>query len=189
MINIQVIVASVREGRNGRKIADWFMSQLPKLDDVNVELIDLADWPLPLSMEATMPAMGKYSLPVIKKWAAKISQADGFVVVTPEYNHGYPASLKNAIDQIYAEWQLKPLAFVGYGILGGARSIEQLVTVTSQIGMVPLPMLSINITDLRSAFDEKGMLKPENVRGNAERMLSRLVWWAEILQKARQSKA
>lgn len=188
MVKIQVIIGSVRQGRVGEKVAEWFMKQLPLKTGYEFELIDLADWDLPLKMEFALPAMGQYGQTITKKWAAKITEADGYIIITPEYNHGYPAGLKNAIDQIYAEWQKKPVVFVGYGVLGAARAIEQLVTVTAQIGMVPLPMASINIIDSRTAFDDKYNIKPDHIKGSVDRLLTQLNWWTAVLKKARLEK-
>jgi NAD(P)H-dependent FMN reductase len=139
-------------------------------------------------MEASLPAAGQYHQATTKRWAAKVSEADGYIFVTPEYNHGYPASLKNAIDHIYAECQKKPVAFIGYGSLGATRSIEQLVQITAQIGMVPLPMISLNIIDLRTALDENGAVKATNLRGSVERLMTQLVEWAVVLKHFRQTK-
>jgi len=185
MKNIQVIIGSVREGRLGKRIADWLLSEIGNNPDFNFEVIDLKDWHLPMKMETALPASGSYSDPQTIKWATKVAKADGYIFITPEYNHGYPASLKNAIDHLYLEWQKKPVAFVGYGVLGAARSIEQLAQVTSQIGMMPLQMSSINIISLRDAFDEDGKLMGDHVKGNIEKMIEQLNWWADALKTAR----
>src|SRR5690606_17576881 len=100
----------------------------------------------------------------------------GFVIIAAEYNHGYPAPLKNALDSLFQEWVKKPAAFVGYGDMGGVRSIEQLATVALQLGMVPLSGTSytVRIIEVCSAFDDEGNLKPEHTKGNVQKLLSEL---------------
>ncbi len=185
MVKIGVIIGSVRDVRVGNSIAKWAVGQMPKSTDVEYEIIDLKEWNLPLLNEPNLPAMGDYKNEITKKWSAKISEFDGYIFVTAEYNHGYTAALKNAIDTIYAEWAKKPVAFVGYGALGGARAIEQLVQVTAQLNMVPLPSVAINVIDVWAALDDSGNVKPENVRGNAEKLSESLLWWAQTLKTSR----
>jgi NAD(P)H-dependent FMN reductase len=111
---IYIILGSTREGRKGEKVAKWVHSVAASRSDLDIELVDLRDWSLPFVHNADTPASGKYNVET-QKWADKIAQADGFLIVTPEYNHGYPAVLKNALDHLYAEWNGKPVAFVSYG--------------------------------------------------------------------------
>lgn len=186
---IQVIIGSVREGRSGAAVGHWFMEQVAHRTDVELELVDLKDWDLPLDMEAKIPAMNEYSKETTKKWSAQVSKADGYIFVTPEYNHGYPAGLKNALDQVYHEWAKKPAAFIGYGALGASRAIEQLVPVVAQIGMVPLSSRSINIIDAWAAFDDKGGINQENIRGDANKLLNTVIEWANDLKQAREKAA
>jgi NAD(P)H-dependent FMN reductase len=119
MPNIQVILGSTRQGRSGEKVARWFMSHAEARADIDVELVDLRDWPLPFFDQQMPPMMGGYSDPEQQRWAEQVARADGYVLVTPEYNHGYPAVLKNALDHLFAEWNGKPVGFVGYGGPGG----------------------------------------------------------------------
>lgn len=184
-IKIAIIVGTNRPARIGRKVADWAINQLPQQEGVVYELIDIAEVNLPFLNEPKLPSAGDYAHEHTRKWSEKIAGYDGYILVTGEYNHGYPASLKNALDTIYAEWQKKPVAFVGYGALGAARSIEQLVSVTAQIGMVPLPSTSINIIDAWAALDEQGNVKPENIRGNFAKLTDNLLWWVIALKTAR----
>lgn len=137
-MNIGIIVASTREARNGKKIADWVKKIADKHDGVHFKLVDLAEVDLPMFDEPNPPMMGKYTHAHTKQWAKQVDELDGFIFVTPEYNHGYPASLKNAIDYLYVEWTGKPVGFVGYGVAGGTRAIEQLIPVTVQLHMIPL---------------------------------------------------
>ena len=122
--NIQIILGSTREGRFGETVAKWFYGVAESREDLATEFIDLRDWPLPFFAESMGPSGGNYAEEA-KPWAAKIAEGDGFVIVTPEYNHGYPAVLKNAMDHLYREWNNKPIAFVSYGCeAGGSRSVE-----------------------------------------------------------------
>ena len=121
---IQVILASTREGRFGEKAAAWVMDRLADRSDLDAELVDLRDYPMPFYEQARPPAYGHREYPPeVARWAEKVEGADGYLVVTPEYNHGYPAVLKNALDQVFPELNRKPIAFVGYGNSGGAREI------------------------------------------------------------------
>jgi NAD(P)H-dependent FMN reductase len=137
---IQVILASTRPGRFGEKPAAWLMDRLSKRTDLVAELIDLRDYPLPIFDQPSAPArtLRDYPNEQIARWGRKLDEADGFIVITPEYNHGYPASLKNALDYVFPELSRKPIAFVGYGNVGGARAIEQLRLVAVEFEMAPL---------------------------------------------------
>ena len=124
--------------------------------DLDVELVDLRDWPLPFFDQQTPPMMGNYTDPLQQRWAEQVARADGFVLVTPEYNHGYPAVLKNALDHLYAEWNGKPVGFVGYGGPGGGlRAVEQLRQVVIELGMVPMRQ-QVAVPAVYAAFDEHG---------------------------------
>lgn len=188
-IKIGVIVSSTRPTRVGPKIADWFLNQVKDTEDVEFELIDLAKINLPFLDEPKSPMMGEYEHEHTKKWSKLVSSFDGFVIITAEYNHGYPAPLKNALDSAYHEWGKKPVAFVGYGSMGAVRSIEQLVNVAAQLHMVPLSGTAntVRITDVWVAFDESGNLKSENISGSVEGLLTELKWWGELLKTARAS--
>lgn len=142
---IHVILASVREVRLGAAIADWVMTQARTQTGLSVELVDLKDHPLPLFDEPHHPRSGKYTRETTKNWSAKVSEADGFVFITPEYNHAYPASLKNALDHLSAEWSGKPVGFVSYGgVAAGTRAVEALLPVIACFEMKPI-MQQVNI--------------------------------------------
>ena len=125
MIELRIVVASTRPVRLGPTIADWVRNQAP-LDVFAVEVIDLAELNLPLLDEVEMPSTGIYHHEHTLRWKGLVDGADAIVLVTPEYNAGYPAALKNAIDYLYAEWEGKPIAFVGYGFGGGGRATKAL---------------------------------------------------------------
>jgi NAD(P)H-dependent FMN reductase len=138
-LKIQVILGSTRQGRFGDKPAHYVLGELEKRPDVQAELIDLRDWPLPFFDHPVSPMRTKITEPpIVPKWAAKVGEADGYVIVTPEYNHGYPGVLKNALDWVYAEWRKKAVGFVGYGSTGGSRAIEQLRQVVIELDMAPV---------------------------------------------------
>src|SRR5579871_902352 len=140
MVKIEVLVGSTRPNRFSDKPAVYLCAELKKEEGVEAELVDLKDWELPFFNEPVSPiaAKGEYKNPLVKKWAEKISEADGFVIVTPEYNHGYPGVLKNALDWIYFPWNQKPVGFVSHGGAGGSRAIEQLRQVAIALQMHPI---------------------------------------------------
>ncbi|MEU1301420.1 NADPH-dependent FMN reductase [Streptomyces shenzhenensis] len=131
-LRIAVILGSTRPGRNGKAVADWVIEQAAGRD-ASYELVDLADYSLPLLDEAIPPSAGQYQGEHTKEWAQTIAQYDGFVFVTPEYNHSTSGALKNALDYVYTEWNDKAAAFVGYGGLGGARAVEHLRGIASEL--------------------------------------------------------
>jgi NAD(P)H-dependent FMN reductase len=133
MTKIGIILGSTRPNRNGEQVANWVLEHATRRDDAEFELIDLRDYPLPHLDEPMPPSMGQYQQQHTKQWATKIGSFDGFVIVTPEYNHGTSGVLKNAIDYLYAEWNNKAAAFVSYGSLGGARAIEHLRAIMSEL--------------------------------------------------------
>ncbi len=133
MTRIGIIIGSTRPGRKGEDVAKWVHEHASKRSDAQYELVDIADYELPLLDEPVPPSMGQYSKPHTKKWAAKVASLDGFVFVTPEYNRSVPGALKNAIDFLYAEWNNKAAAFVGYGSSGGVRSVEALRLIMGEL--------------------------------------------------------
>lgn len=128
MTSIAVIVGSTRTHRRGKAVADWTLATARESvpQGVEVELVDLADFDLPVLDEPASGAWGVYTHEHTKRWSAAIASFDGYVFVTPEYNHGVPGPLKNALDYLYYEWNHKAVGFVGYGIVGGVRAVEQL---------------------------------------------------------------
>jgi NAD(P)H-dependent FMN reductase len=139
-LSVKVILGTTREGRFGDKPAHWILGEAAQRDAVEAELLDLREFPLPFFDRPTAPSRegGKYAHPVVTRWADKIAEADAYIVVTPEYNHGYSAVLKNAFDHLFPEWARKPIGFVSYGSVGGARAIEQLRLVAVELQMWPI---------------------------------------------------
>ncbi|MVU75909.1 NADPH-dependent FMN reductase [Nocardia sp. ET3-3] len=135
MTRIGIILGSTRPGRSGAQIAEWVLAQASARGDAEYELVDLRDHPLPHFDEATPPMFGPSPNEYTRAWAARIAPFDAFVIVTPEYNGGYPGVLKNALDHLFAEWTNKAVGFVSYGVNGGARAVVQLRAVCSTLGM------------------------------------------------------
>jgi NAD(P)H-dependent FMN reductase len=135
MTKIGIILGSTRPGRNGEAVAKRVLDVAKQRTDAEFELVDLLDYKLPHLDEALPPAMGQYSQPHTIDWAAKIASFDGFVMVTPEYNHSTSGALKNAIDFLFAEWNNKAVGFVSYGAVGGARAVEHLRLVAGELKM------------------------------------------------------
>lgn len=183
-LQVLVIVGTVREGRVGRKIADWYVSQAKAAaPDIDFSLLDIAELELPLFDNASPPASGKYS-PVQQKIAKRIADADAFVVVTGEYNHSIPGSLKNFLEYVHAEWNRKAAAYVGYGGSGAIRSIEQLIQVFSYLGVSSIRS-HVTINAVWEALDERGVPKSGYVFGDVASQLMELSWWAGALKAAR----
>src|SRR5918997_1674231 len=133
MIKVGIITGSTRPGRNNEAVARWVHEIAKTRDDAKFELVDIADYNLPLLDEAVPPSMGQYSHEHTKRWAEKIGSFDAYVFVTPEYNHGPSAALKNAIDYLYREWNNKVAGFVSYGTAGGTRAVEHLRLVMAEL--------------------------------------------------------
>lgn len=133
MTNIAIIIGSTRPGRNGEAVAHWVLEQASTRTGASYELVDLADFPLPHLDEALPAAYGQYANEHTKQWAAKIAEFDGFIFVTPEYNHSTSGVLKNAIDYLSAEWNNKAAGFVSYGSLGGTRAVEHLRLIAAEL--------------------------------------------------------
>ncbi|GAA0700484.1 hypothetical protein GCM10010193_64060 [Kitasatospora atroaurantiaca] len=135
MLKIGIILGSTRPNRNGAQVAKWVLDTASRRVDAEFELIDLRDHPLPHLDEPLPPSLGRYQNEHTRQWADKIASLDGFVIVTPEYNHGIPGVLKNALDFLYAEWNNKAVGFVSYGGVGGVRAVEQLRLVAGELQM------------------------------------------------------
>jgi len=132
-LRIGIILGSTRPGRNGEQVAKWVLEQAQQREGVQYELVDLLDYNLPHLDEAVSASQGKYANEHTKVWAAKIASLDGFVFVTPEYNHSTSGALKNAIDYLYAEWNNKAAGFVSYGVNGGTRAVEHLRLIAAEL--------------------------------------------------------
>lgn len=182
-LRIAIILGSTRPGRNGKAVADWVLAQTADRD-ASYELIDLADHPLPLLDEAIPPSAGQYQNEHTKKWAATIAPYDGYVFVTPEYNHSTSGVLKNAIDYVYAEWNNKAAAFVGYGGLGGGRAIEHLRGIAAELQLADVrTQLSFSLI---TEFEDYTTFKPADHQLQiAQTLFDQLEAWAGALKPLR----
>ena len=182
-VRLAVIVGSTREGRFGPKVADWFTGRAALRDDLSVDVVDLADTPLPPRLTHQPGAEDAKALEAV---TPRLDAADAFAVVTPEYNHSYPAPLKNAIDWHYSQWQAKPVGFVSYGGLsGGLRAVEHLRPVFAEVHAVTVRD-TVSFHGAWDAFGPDGRLTdPKGPDTAATAMLDQLVWWANALRTAR----
>ena len=183
-LRLAIVLGSTRPGRSGKAVADWVLARAKERTSADYELIDLIDYPLPHLDEAVPPSLGKYAGEHTKAWAAKISEFDGYVFVTPEYNHSTSGVLKNAIDYIHAEWNNKAAAFVGYGVLGGARAIEHLRAISSELQIAHVrQQLSFS---LMTDFENFSVFKPAAHHDDAAATLfAQLESWAGALKGVR----
>jgi NAD(P)H-dependent FMN reductase len=182
---LTVIIGSTRPGRVGAAIGQWFAAQARKHEGFDVEVADLAAINLPMMDEPNHPRLRQYVHQHTRDWSALIDRADAVVFVTPEYNHGYPATVKNAIDFLYHEWAEKPVGFVSYGgISAGTRSVQQLKAVVTAVGMVPVIDM-VNIPFVRQFFDGNEQLEADSTMDQAaERMLDELLRFHRLLRPA-----
>ncbi|GAA0338411.1 NAD(P)H-dependent oxidoreductase [Actinoallomurus spadix] len=183
---VAVIVGSVREGRFGTTVADWFAGQARQRADVEVDVIDLAEVGLPLTFPAFGSAPASETARALEKVTPRLAAADAFVVVTPEYNHSFPASLKNVIDWHNAEWHAKPVGFVSYGGLsGGLRAVEHLRPVFAEVHAVTVRE-TVSFHQAWERFDAEGRpVDPAGCETAAKALLDQLLWWARALREAR----
>ncbi|TVL89330.1 NADPH-dependent FMN reductase [Streptomyces sp. SAJ15] len=190
-LSLAVIVGSVREGRFGPVVAKWFVEQAERHGEFVVDLIDLADLDIPLELPSVPPAM-QPDLPRPDGMSAltrRLEAADAVVVVTPDYNRSFPASLKAAIDWHYTEWQAKPIGFVGYsGASGGLLAIEQLRQVFNELQAHTVRDY-VSFPRYYLLFSPDGtLLDPEGPEGAAKEMLDQLLWWGSVLHDARRDR-
>ena len=190
MTVISVIVGSTRQGRFSEKPAQWIFQRLKNRGGVDARLLDLRGFPMPFFDQPVPPAMpgrAAYEHEVVKKWTAEIARSDGFVFVTPEYNYGPSAVLKNALDWVYPEWNRKAAAFVSYGSAMGARGIQQLRLTAIELQLAPVrSSVYIPVATLWAHFQggdvDAGLTELEAA---AKTMIDDLVWWTAALKAAR----
>jgi len=176
-MNLAVVIGSVREGRFGPTVANWFAEQARQHDAFTADVIDLAELDIPRSMASSPDTMG---------FAARIGRADAVVVITPEYNHSYPGPLKTAIDSLGGEWHAKPVGLVSYGGLsGGLRAVEPLRVVFAELHAMTIRE-TVSFHGARGQFDRNGRPRdPEGANAAARAMLDQLEWWARALVEAK----
>ncbi|WP_066371153.1 NADPH-dependent FMN reductase [Herbidospora mongoliensis] len=185
-IRLAVIVGSVREGRFGPTVARWFADQARPREDLDVDVIDLAEVHLPMVMPAFGTAPAPEAARALASLTPRLDAADAFVIVTPEYNHSFPAALKNVIDWHGPQWHVKPVGFVSYGGLsGGLRAVEHLRLVFAELHAVGIRD-TVSFHGAWRQFDGDGVpISPEGCNGAAKTMLDQLTWWARTLREGR----
>lgn len=186
-INIKVILGSTRPNRFGDKPANWIYKEAQKLEGVNVEMLDLRDWPLPFFNQPMSPSQvkdGNYGDETVNAWSKKIKEADAYVIVSPEYNRGPSAVLKNALDSVYYEWNQKTVGFVSYGSVGGARAVEHLRLSAVELQMAPV-RAAVHIPGNITFSGQWNEETEAQLKGAADTMLKQVVWWATALKTAR----
>jgi len=188
MINVGIIVGSTRPGRKADTVARWVHEIAKKRSDATFEVVDIADFHLPLLDEPMPPSMGQYAHPHTKAWAAKIAGFDAFVFVTPEYNHSTSGALKNAIDFLFKEWNDKAAGFVGYGGAGGTRAVEALRLIMGEIKVADV-RAQVGLS-LFTDFEKFTTFKPASHQEQAVTvMLNDLVPWGQALKSMRVERA
>src|SRR3989338_6653085 len=188
-LNIKVIVGSTREARFSYKAAAWITGEIRKQKEIEVETLDLRNYDMPFYNEPVSPSYKQepFKNEAVARFTKKIAEGDAFVIVTHEYNHGASGVLKNALDWVYPEWNNKPIAFVSYGSVGGARAVEQFRMKAIELKMAPIRQ-AVHIPQHWTLSDEKGNLKEgalESFTKSAEAMLVQLIWWTKALKNAR----
>src|SRR5450432_3974535 len=184
MLKIAIIVGNTRPGRKGETVAKWAYEIARKRKDTNFALLDLATFELPILDEPMPAASGSYSHPHTTTWSAAIASFDGYVFVTPEYNHGTSGALKNAIDFLYHEWTDKAAGFIGYGYAMGARAIENLRLVMASLQVATVrPQVGLS---LAADFEHGTVFKPtETQEKNLNTLLDHVIAWSGALKVLR----
>lgn len=177
MPRLQTIIASTRPGRVGRPIGEWFHARAVAHGAFEAELLDLREIDLPFLDEPNHPRLHRYTHEHTQRWSETITRGDAFVWVTPEYNHGMPATLKNAVDFLFLEWSRKPLGIVSYGgVSAGLRSAQQLKQVAGSVGLVPVgSAVSIPFVQQVLSEDRTRLEASETLERSADAMLDELV--------------
>ncbi|MFT4152995.1 NADPH-dependent FMN reductase [Parafilimonas sp.] len=186
MHTIKIITSTTRKGRKGIAIANWMFEFARRANIFNVELLDLAEINLPLMDEPNHPRLQQYVHEHTKKWSAQIQSADGFIIVLGEYNFGFPAPVKNALDYLFNEWKYKPAGIVSYGgISGGLRATQMLKQVLTTLNMMPLPG-QVSIPFFTKYINDEELFVPdEAIIKSAEAMIKELNRWTDALKTMR----
>lgn len=192
MLKLQLIVGSTREGRNAGAVLNWLLPAIKQASGFALEVLDLRDWPLPMFQETVEtvgdPRNPAYSDPLVKRWNERIGEGDAYLIVTPEYNHGIPAVLKNAIDSVFFSYGFrhKPVAFVGYslGVAAGVRAVEHLQHVMIEAEALPVRTQTL-VPFVSAAFDASGQPTNPALEIGLGVMLEDLAWLGNALKAAR----
>ena len=188
---IAIILSTARAARFGHKAGQWIHDIAKARSDMEFDLVDLRDHPLPFFDEVASNAWVPTQNAEGVRWQKKVGRYDGYIFVTAEYNHGVPAVLKNALDYAYPEWNKKPAAFVGYGAIGAARAIEQLRLITIELQMAPTrSAVHLAGGDFMAALREgKPISDFAYLKPTADALLDELAWWTNALKTAREASA
>jgi NAD(P)H-dependent FMN reductase len=185
---IGIVIGSTRDGRFGEKPAHWIYETAKQRTDLAFDLIDLRDHPLPFFNEPRSPAFGPVNNEAARLWAGKLATLDGLIIVTPEYNHGSSAVLKNALDYAYKEFNRKPIGFVGYGAVGAARAVEQLRLIAIAPQMAPVAhAVHIGMVEFLGIMQQGKTFEDfPHLAQAANRLLDEMSWWAKVLKPVRE---
>ncbi|MFI2610643.1 NADPH-dependent FMN reductase [Kitasatospora sp. NPDC018619] len=187
-LKVAVLVGSTREGRFGPVVADWLLGHLAARGDLAVDRIDLVETPLPTTFPSFGGELPADDAALLAAVSPRLEAADAFVIVTPEYNHSFPAPLKNAIDWHNRQWHGKPIGFVSYGGLsGGLRAVEQLRVVMAELNATTIRN-TVSFHGAAQCFDAEGRAVDPAADAAAKAMIDQLAWWAEALRDARQAR-
>ena len=183
-LKVAIIIGSTRPGRNGEAVGRWIYEKAKNRDDAQYELVDIKDYNLPLLDEPIPPSMGRYSNEHTKIWSTKIDSFDAYVFVTPEYNHGVPGALKNAIDFLFKEWNNKVAGFVSYGSAGGVRAVEQLRLVMAEVKVATV-RAQVQLS-LFTDFENFSTFRPHEIHvKSTNNMLDEVISWASAMKTLR----
>jgi NAD(P)H-dependent FMN reductase len=190
MAQLMIVIASTRPGRGGSAVGTWFTERATEHGGFEITVVDLAEFTLPLLDEPNHPRLRNYVNRHTHEWSAMVDAADAFAFVTPEYNHGYPASLKNAIDYLHHEWRFKPVGFISYGgVAAGTRSVEQLQQVVTAVKLTPV-IEQVNVPFYQQFIDDEGVLQANEVMETAAvALLDQLVRLERALRPLREEAA
>jgi len=183
-LRIGIILGSTRPGRNGDQVARWVLDQAAKRGTATYELVDLADFHLPNIDEVAHPATGVYANAGTQRWSETVASYDGYVIVTPEYNHSTSGALKNALDFVYREWNDKAVGFVGYGAMGGQRAVEHLRLIAGELKMADVRQ-QVGVS-LMTDFENRSTMKPvPHLEPGLEILLDQVESWSAALRPVR----
>lgn len=185
MPRLSIVIASTRPGRTGLPVAQWFIEQAKRHGGFELDIADLKELNLPLLDEPKHPRLGQYEQAHTKEWSARVTAADAFVFVTPEYNHAPPPALLNAIDFLVREWAYKPVGFVSYGgVSGGIRAVQILKQVMVGLKCMPLPE-GVMLPFVANMMEDGALKHSEAIEKAAKLMLDELVRWSGALRTLR----
>ena len=184
MVKLQIILGSTRPGRVGEGVAKWAYKTAQRRDDIEIELVDIADYDLPLLDEPVPPMMNQYTKDHTKKWSQKIAQADGYIFVTGEYNHSIPGAFKNAVDFLNHEWHDKAVGFISYGSSGGGRAVEHWRGISGELHMADVREQLL--LSLQTDFEHWSVFKPTDIHvEQLGKVIDGVAKWAGALKTLR----